>query len=119
MDQDQSDVLTDKEILEFTKREQELTKDLMNRVQGKEEATRFLHSELGIQMRKFIANGKDKAMKEATTGPENTINQARNEFQVWSKLESIFGEIIVNGRQAESQLQSILQSEVTYENNNE
>jgi hypothetical protein len=34
-------------------------------------------------------------------------------------LESIFGEIIVNGQQAESQLQSILESEVTYENENE
>jgi hypothetical protein len=119
MDLDQSDVLTDKEKYEFTKQEQELTKDLMSRVQGKEEATRFLHSELGMQMRKFIANGKDRAMKEATTGHEDEIHRARSDFQVWSKLESIFGEIIVNGQQAESQLQSILESEVTYENENE
>mgnify|MGYP003661728419 FL=1 len=119
MTADYSDVLTDKETFEFTKQEQELTKDLMSRVRGKEEATRFMHSELGIQMRKFIVNGKDRAMKEATTGPEDKIAQARNEFQVWSKLESIFGEIIVSGQQAESQLQSILESEVTYENESE
>jgi hypothetical protein len=55
-------------------------------------------------------------MKEATIGTEDKIAQARNEFQVWSKLESIFGEIIVSGSQAEKQLQSILESEVTYEN---
>jgi hypothetical protein len=116
MTTDYSDILTETEKLKITEQEQALTKDLMNRVQGKEEATRFLYSELGIQMRKFIANGKDKAMKEATIGTEDKIAQARNEFQVWSKLESIFGEIIVSGSQAEKQLQSILESEVTYEN---
>ena len=109
-----NDELTDKERLEFTKREQELTKDLMNRVKGKEEALQFINSELGIQMRKFIVNGKEKAMKDAITGPESEIVKARNDFQVWSKLESIFGEIIVSGQQAELQLQSILDQEVTY-----
>jgi hypothetical protein len=116
MQTEYSDELTDKERLEFSKQEQELTKDLMNRVQGKDEALKFMCSELGLQMRKFIANGKERAMKCAVLGHEHEIAQARTEFQVWSKLESIFGEIIVSGKQAEEQLQSILESEVTYGN---
>ena len=116
MSGDYSNELTDKERLEFSKREQELTKDLMNRVRGKDEALQFMCSELGMQMRKFIINGKEKAMKDAVLGEEHLIAKARNDFQVWSKLESIFGEIVISGKQAEEHLQSILESEVAYEN---
>jgi hypothetical protein len=115
MPNEYSDELTDKEKLEFTTQERELTKDLLNRVKGKDEALVFINSELGVQMRKFIINGKQRAMDDAISGPVDAVEKARNDFQVWSKLESIFGEIIVSGQQAESQLQSILDQEATYE----
>jgi hypothetical protein len=113
---DYSDVLTDEERIAILKQEQDLTKDLMNRVQGKAEALAFLSTELGLQMRKFIALGKAKAMKEAAIGDADQALQGRMDYQVWTKLESIFGEIIVSGAQAAGQLENILKSEVTHEN---
>lgn len=113
-----SDRLTEAEELELKEKELKLTEVLMKRARGKDQALEFLNSEVGKSLRKAIAKGKTDAMEDTVYAktPED-VAQGQSEFQVWIKLESIFGEIITDGIQSEEQLRNILQqSEVTHEN---
>ena len=101
------DCLTKDDFAAIEKNTQQILEDLYSRVHESDAARDWLNSKLGKRFVRFLAADKLRAMRmsSATTSSKEERKRARLDYAVASKIEVIFGSILIDGQDALQQLE--------------
>ena len=104
----ENDCLSEDDFKELEKSQDKILDILHAKVRESDAAKEWLNTPLGRSVRKYIATEKMRAMKMCAASEDITEqNKARFDFTVISKVEYIFGAIIVDGQEALQQLEQM------------
>jgi len=103
-----NDELTEDARIAVDARQSAMTADLERIVQASEGAKEWLRQPLGKEFKQAIAANKLDAMTRAATAqnPE-AVKEAQFDFAVWSRIETVIGQVIVGGPEALKHLEAI------------
>lgn len=99
--------LSQEEFDQYDKRHEEVLQELYKVVEARDQAQEFLNSRFGLSLRKVLCAQKLQAMKQCANSMQLSIEaraEAKLQYDVICKVESIFGLIIVDGDEALRQL---------------
>lgn len=103
-----NDELTEDARIAVDARQSAMTADLERLVQASEGAKEWLRQPLGKEFKKAIAANKLDAMTRAATDPSSAaVKEAQFDFAVWSRIETVIGQVLVGGPEAIKHLEAI------------
>ena len=104
----ENDCLSEDDFKELEAGQEKILDQLHAKVRESDEAKVWLNTALGKSLRKYLAADKMRAMKKCATAEDDEEREkARFDFAVVSKVESLFGTILVDGQEALQQLEQM------------
>jgi hypothetical protein len=102
-----NDELTEDARIAVDARQAAMTTDLERIVQASEGAKEWLRQPLGKEFKHAIAVNKLDAMtRSATLKDSEAIEEAQFDYAVWSRIETVIGQILIGGPEALKQLEA-------------